>query len=94
MGSELFDLCDAFTKVATVPVAREASLRAASVSLVENDRFPLLKELSEIKDFDERVKWCEERWDLLGEGSARAVFQYSDKAVLKVAINPKGLSQN
>ncbi len=81
MGSDIFDLCDAFTKVATV-------------SLVENDRFPLLKELSEIKDFDERVKWCEERWDLLGEGSARAVFQYSDKAVLKVALNDKGLSQN
>jgi hypothetical protein len=81
MGSDIFDLCDAFTKVATV-------------SLVENDRFPLLKELSEIKDFDERVEWCKERWNCLGEGSARAVFQYSDKAVLKVAINKKGYAQN
>ena len=43
MGSDIFDLCDTFTIL-------------ASVSLVENDRFPLLKELSEIKDFDERVE--------------------------------------
>lgn len=81
MGSDIFDLCDAFTKVATV-------------SLVENDRFPLLKELSEIKDFDERVEFAKERWDCLGEGSARAAFQYSDKAVLKVALNDKGIAQN
>jgi len=64
-----------------------------ATSLVEN-RDPILKQLSELKSFEDRVKLAEEHFKKLGEGSARTVFKISDELILKVAHNEKGQSQN
>lgn len=80
---KLFEKCKEFFKAAT----------ELKVSLVENnDQF--LKQLSDLKEFDDRVKLAKEKFELLGEGSARAAFKISDDLILKVAINEKGLAQD
>lgn len=83
MSKELLKLTSLFLKLAGDP----------KISVVENTN-PVLKELSEIKDFDDRIEFAKEHWKLLGEGSARAAFDVNEKLVLKVAINEKGISQN
>lgn len=55
---------------------------------------PFLRQLSEEKGFDERVKSSKDIFDVIGEGSARIVFKLPDDKVLKLAINGKGLAQN
>jgi hypothetical protein len=54
----------------------------------------ILKEISSLKDFDDRIELAEENFDKLGEGSSRTIFQISDSLVLKIAHNEKGLAQN
>ncbi len=61
--------------------------------IVKNDN-EVLKEISSLKDFEDRVELAEENFDKLGEGSSRTIFQISDSLVLKVAHNDKGLAQN
>src|SRR5271165_3996720 len=85
MSIELFEMCNVFNKLSELTVSK--------VSVVENND-PVLAELSNIKDFDDRIEFAKKRWDLLGEGSARAVFDINEKLVLKVATNKKGISQN
>lgn len=68
------------------------SANELKVSLVENND-PILKQLSELKDFDDRVKLAEEHWEKLGTGSARAVFKISDDLIIKLAINKAGVAQ-
>jgi hypothetical protein len=80
--NKLFEKCREFLKQAT----------ELKVSLVENND-PILKQLSELKDFDDRVELAEEHWEKLGTGSARAVFKISDDLIIKIAINKKGVSQ-
>ena len=86
MSKELLNLTNLFHKLAT---------SGPKISVIENTD-PVLKELSRIKDFDERVEFAKEQkgWKLLGTGSARAAFSVNQKLVLKVAINEKGISQN
>lgn len=85
MSKELLNLTNLFHKLAT---------SGPKISVVENTD-PVLKELSEIKDFDERVEFAKEQdWELLGEGSARIVFQMDEKRIIKVALGDAGLAQN
>ena len=79
---ELLEKCRSFMKRAT----------ELKVSLVENND-PILKQLSELKDFDDRVELAEKHWEKLGTGSARAVFKISDDLIIKLAINKAGISQ-
>jgi hypothetical protein len=65
---------------------------ALKTSIVENSD-PVLKRLSDIREFDDRVKFAEEHWEKLGVGSARAVFKISDDLIIKIAINEKGIAQ-
>lgn len=81
--TSLFDRCKKFWKTAT----------ELKVSLVENDD-PFLKQLSELKDYDDRMDLAKKKFELLGEGSARAAFKISDDLILKVAMNDKGIAQN
>jgi hypothetical protein len=53
----------------------------------------LLKELSEIEDFKDRVKFAREHWEELGEGSSRTIFRLSESLVLKCAHNKAGIAQ-
>jgi len=80
--NKLFEKCKLFMKRAT----------ELKVSLVENSD-PILKQLSELKDFDDRVELAEEHWEKLGEGSARTVFKISDDLIIKIATSDKGLAQ-
>jgi hypothetical protein len=70
-----------------------AELNLSNLSVVENSD-PILKEISSKKSFDDRVAVAEEHYEKLGEGSARTIFKVSDKLVLKVAHNDKGIVQN
>jgi len=80
--NKLFEKCKLFMKRAT----------ELKVSLVENSD-PILKQLSELKDFDDRVELAEKHWEKLGEGSSRTVFKISDDLIIKIAHNEKGLAQ-
>jgi hypothetical protein len=62
-------------------------------SLVENND-PVLKRLSDIKSYDDRVKFLEGMFEKLGEGSSRVVFKMDDKNIIKCAINERGIAQN
>jgi hypothetical protein len=65
---------------------------AAKISIVENTE-PLLRELSDIKDFEDRVAFCKEHFKFLGEGSSRTAFEIDENLIIKVAHNEKGLAQ-
>ena len=53
-----------------------------------------LIKLSEFKTFKERKDYANENFKKLSHGTSRNVYIYSDKYVLKVAKNPKGIAQN
>jgi len=53
-----------------------------------------LEELSSIRSFTDRLKFCNKHWEKLGAGSSRVVFDYNADSVLKLAKNKKGLEQN
>lgn len=60
---------------------------------IEPNSNPILKELSGIREFDDRIKFAKKRWKMLGEGSSRAAFQINDRLIIKVAFNERGLAQ-
>lgn len=62
-------------------------------SIVENSD-AILKELSDLQSFNERVGFARKKFKELGEGSSRTIFLLSDSLVLKVAHNDKGIQQN
>lgn len=80
--TSLFNKCAAFAKM------------AFSGHSVKENTNPLLKSLSDAKDFEDAVEIAKEKFDYLGKGSARTVFKINDKLVLKMAHNEKGQSQN
>lgn len=85
MSLGLLQRCFVFEKVAN---------KSTKIS-VEPNKHPVLKELSEIKDFDDRVKFAKKQgWKLLGEGSSRTAFQINDRLIIKIAHNTKGIAQN
>ena len=86
MSKELFSLANLYLKLAS---------SGPKISVVEN-KDPVLKELSEIKEFEDRVEFAKEQkgWKLLGTGSARAAFEMDKKRIIKVAINKAGEDQN
>lgn len=54
-----------------------------------------LNELSNIKSFKDRYKYCiQQLGPTQGRGSSRVVFQIDDNKVLKLALNEKGIAQN
>ena len=54
-----------------------------------------LEELSSIKSFANKVKYCKQYLGMsIGSGSSRTVFQIDDEKVLKLAKNAKGIAQN
>jgi hypothetical protein len=66
---------------------------AAKISIEENHN-PILKELSDINEYDDRIEFAKKRWELLGHGSSRTIFRLNKKLVIKVAHNLKGEKQN
>lgn len=85
MVQYLYKFCSEFERL--------AELTLSNLSVVENSN-PILKEISDKKSFDDRVAIAEEHFEKLGEGSARTIFKVSDKLVLKIAHNDKGIVQN
>jgi hypothetical protein len=67
-------------------------LRVSRVSTQENND-PVLKQLSDIKLFDDRIKFAKDHWKFLGEGSSRTAFEINDELIIKVSHNDKGLAQ-
>lgn len=49
---------------------------------------------STIPTFKDRITYCKDRLQLLGNGSSRVVFKVDDQKVLKIAKNKKGIQQN
>lgn len=85
MDIDLFNRCKKFEVLA-------GELSVAKVSKEENTD-PVLKKLSELKNFDDRIKFAKKNWKLLGEGSSRTAFQINDDLIIKIAHNKKGLAQ-
>lgn len=83
MSLSLYKKCARYQKLAEKP----------KVS-VEKNHSPILRELSEIKDFEDRVEFAKEHWKFLGEGSSRTAFEIDEKLIIKVAHNDKGIAQN
>lgn len=88
MISNLYKQCTDFEKLTS-----SSNNVVESVSLVKNDD-PILKQLSDIKNFDDRVEFAKKHFEFLGEGSSRTVFKINDDLIIKVAHNDKGISQN
>lgn len=54
----------------------------------------VLKELSRLETFKERVDYAEQHLKHLSSGSSRVIYVMDDGVVLKLAKNKKGLAQN
>lgn len=80
MVIDLYKKCNKFLKL------------AENVSIEENDD-PILKKLSDLKSFDDRIGFAKKHWKFLGEGSSRTAFQMNKDLVIKVAHNDKGIAQ-
>jgi hypothetical protein len=52
------------------------------------------QEVQPISKHSDRVNYFHGRYDRLGRGTARAVYDMKDGTVVKVARNPKGIAQN
>ena len=55
---------------------------------------PILKKLMSIKSYKDRMEFLKDSFELLGEGSSRAVYALSETLIIKLATNIKGLAQN
>lgn len=47
-----------------------------------------------LRTFAERVRYCDQHLQKIGAGSARVVYKIDEEKALKLAKNPKGISQN
>jgi hypothetical protein len=84
MISGLLERCFVFDKIAN---------KSTKISIEPNSH-PILKELSNIKEFDDRIKFAKKQgWKLLGEGSSRTAFQLNKRLIIKIAHNEKGIAQ-
>ena len=54
----------------------------------------ILKQISSVKSFAERIRICNEHFQKIGTGSSRIAFLMPNDLVLKLAKNPKGIAQN
>lgn len=53
-----------------------------------------LEQFSQLPSFAARVRYCNERLQKLGAGTARIAYKVDDEKVLKIAKNNKGIAQN
>lgn len=81
--SSLFEKCDSFRKDAQNPQM-----------VAKKNSDPVFKELSDIREFKERIEFAKDHWEFLGEGSSRTAFQINENLIIKVAHNDKGVAQN
>lgn len=54
----------------------------------------LFNEFKQLKDQNEKVQYAKQRLKLLGEGSSRITFIFTNRHVLKIATNKAGFAQN
>lgn len=80
--ASLYERCSTYSKL-----AEDISFS------VEKNTNSVLKELSEIKDFEDRIEFARDQWKFLGEGSSRTAFQIDENLIIKVAHNEKGIGQ-
>lgn len=67
----------------------------AEENQIFSDYNSILKHLSTLQHFTQRLKFCKEHFQRLGSGSARIVFVIpSTDLALKLAKNSKGIAQN
>lgn len=52
------------------------------------------EEFDNIKSYNGKLKYANERLEKLGSGSARVVYKVDNEKVLKIAKNKKGIAQN
>ena len=52
------------------------------------------KDLSSLNSFAAKKRYCDKHFARLGSGSARVVYSISERRVLKLAKNIKGIAQN
>lgn len=62
--------------------------------IIEKNNNELLKEMSSIKTFKGREKFCKDNFEEINVGSSRRIFDLRNGTALKLAKNSKGLEQN
>src|SRR5882724_41780 len=60
----------------------------------KNELKSLLNTMEKLDSFSAQKEFAEENFKHLSSGSSRLVYSYSDKIVIKLAKNEKGLAQN
>jgi hypothetical protein len=73
-----------------------------SLAVLEKEELPensddlniILKNIAKLKTYTARKKYAEKNLDHLSSGSSRIVYLTSDKTVVKLAKNDKGIAQN
>jgi hypothetical protein len=84
MFYDLFNKCAEFEKFT----------KDVKISIVDNSE-PLLKHLSDLKDFEDRIEFADKTFpEKLGGGSSRIVYKLNDELIIKIAYNEKGIAQN
>lgn len=53
-----------------------------------------IHQLDSMSSFRQRINYCTQYLEKIGQGSSRIVFKLNDKTVLKLAKNQKGIEQN
>jgi hypothetical protein len=53
-----------------------------------------MEEFKNIRSYNGKIKYCQERLQRISSGSSRIVYKIDDEKVLKLAKNQKGLAQN
>lgn len=54
----------------------------------------ILKELSSLETFKDRVDYAEKHLEHISSGSSRVIYKLNDKTALKLAKNSRGIAQN
>lgn len=66
----------------------------AATTKTAKDNKAILKQLSELDTFKDRIDLAEKELDHISSGSSRIVYGFGDDQILKLAKNEKGLAQN
>lgn len=70
------------------------SLAAEELPSNSSDLKTILKNIEDLETYQARIKYAEKNLKHLSSGSSRLVYQTSDKTIIKLAKNDKGIAQN
>lgn len=70
------------------------SLASEELPPDSSDLKTILNNIEDLETYQARIKYAEDNLKHLSSGSSRLVYQASDKSIIKLAKNDKGIAQN